>query len=217
MAAHQDMFSLRDDVAGSEFSDRVKDVFASLGSGQVKHDDTKDTVKECKPDFEQQQMERCRVKTRDSVKEDNDEEVLFKKPKLSNVRGCGGGGNIKQRNKVPGWKKNPSGYTKYSLADVPDVTNSSNTAAAFDFLNKLKKDREEVEEPADLNKKVVFKKRSKIAANLKDGEGEVPDDDNSANDVDTSKPSEKTKSSKKKSKKESRSMLSFNEDEEYGE
>jgi len=134
MAANQDMFSLRDDVAGSEFSDRVKDVFASLGSGQVKHDNTKDTVNEFKPDFEQQQMERCRVKTRDIVKGDNDEEVLFKKPKLSNV----GGGNIKQRDKVPGWKKNPSGYTKYSLADVPDVTNSSNTAAAFDFLNKLK-------------------------------------------------------------------------------
>lgn len=216
MAANQDMFSLRDDVAGSEFSDRVKDVFASLGSGQVKHDNTKDTVNEFKPDFEQQQMERCRVKTRDIVKGDNDEEVLFKKPKLSNVGG-GGGGNIKQRDKVPGWKKNPSGYTKYSLADVPDVTNSSNTAAAFDFLNKLKKDREEAEEPADLKRKVVFKKRSKIVTKLKDGEGEVPEEENSANDVDTTKSNEKTKSSKKKSKKESRSMLSFNEDEEYGE
>jgi len=103
------------------------------------------------------------------------------------------------------------------LADVPDVTNSSNTAAAFDFLYKLKKDREEVEEPADLNKKVVFKKRSKIAVNLKDGEGEVRDEENSSNDVDTTKHVDKTKSSKKKSKKESRSMLSFNEDEEYGE
>ena len=35
-------------------------------------------------------------------------------------------------------KKNPSGKTKYSLADGPELSDSSNYAAAFDFIRKLK-------------------------------------------------------------------------------
>ena len=41
-------------------------------------------------------------------------------------------------NKTPGYTNNPSGYTKYSLADVPDISNKTNTATALDFQNQLK-------------------------------------------------------------------------------
>merc|ERR1711936_1237970 len=110
----------------------------------------------------------------------------------------GGGGRPRP---APGWKKNPDGYTKYSLADVPEMSQSSNTAAAFDFLNKLKKDQEEAAVPADLSQKIVFKKRQ--PKEKVEGKGD---------DVDKGRPAEEKVDSKKR-KKTSRPTLSFNEEE----
>ncbi len=50
-------------------------------------------------------------------------------------RGTGGG---RGRGGVPDFKKNPDKWTKYSLADVDNVTDRSNTAAAFQFLKTIK-------------------------------------------------------------------------------
>jgi len=63
-------------------------------------------------------------------------------------------------------RKDPSKYTKYSLADVQDVTDRSNTMAALDFLNHVKKRSNEEEEVKDTSdsassSKVVFKKPTK--------------------------------------------------------
>jgi len=62
-------------------------------------------------------------------------------------------------------RKDPSKYTKYSLADVQDVTDRSNTLAALDFLNHVKKrnTEEEVKDTSDSSSssKVVFKKPTK--------------------------------------------------------
>ena len=93
----------------------MKDVFAGLGSGLVKCTDA-GVVKEGrdkKPDFERQQMERS-----GGVREEKrgramlEEDDGFKRPKVTLDRGRGrgrvGGGRA-----VPGWKKNPGGYTKY--------------------------------------------------------------------------------------------------------
>lgn len=119
---------------------------------KVKHDDSRDGVeREARPDFEQQQMERSGRGSgswrRGEEREGEKGEEEFKRPRLSQspssnprrgrggsgFRGGGGGGGG-----VPGFRKNPGGYTKYSLADVPEMSQSSNTAAAFDFLNQLR-------------------------------------------------------------------------------
>lgn len=141
---------MRDSLAGVEFSDRVNDVFSSLGSGLVKHDDEDQKSRNAKPDFEKQQLERCLKAAGVSKQqqercfkpqEEEEEGQEFKRPRLvaENVgRGMGRGGKVHGPARTPGWKKNPEAYTKYSLADVPELTNSGNTAAAFDFLSKLK-------------------------------------------------------------------------------
>lgn len=132
-------FQLRDTLASAEFSGRLADVFAGLGSGQIKAD--KDNLKrmnEAKPNFDKQQMERSgQFHDKVKVKDNNDDVVEFKRPKLEkkdfglvSKRGRGG--------RMPGFKRNPEGYTKYSLADVPELSDRSNSAAAFDFLRKLK-------------------------------------------------------------------------------
>merc|ERR1711915_415484 len=66
------------------------------------------------------------------------------------------------RGKVPDFVKNPKKYTKYSLEDVPELSDRANSAAAFDFLKQLKeKNNEESEPAADLSQKMVFSKRVK--------------------------------------------------------
>jgi len=60
-------------------------------------------------------------------------------------------------------RKDPSKYTKYSLADVKDVTDRSNTAAALDFLDACRKRRQAEDNDDDdadcaSGSKVVFKK-----------------------------------------------------------
>jgi len=60
-------------------------------------------------------------------------------------------------------RRDPSKYTKYSLADVKDVTDRSNTAAALDFLDACRKRRQAEDAAKDTEdlpsgSKVVFKK-----------------------------------------------------------
>ena len=135
-------FQLRDALVSAEFTGRMADVFGGLGSGQVKADkgDLK-RMRDARPDFDQQQMERSGLfKEKEQFdKSDKEEVVQFKRPKIdNNQRGGGGGGRGGRGGKMPGFKKNPSGYTKYSLADVAELSDRSNSAAAFDFLRKLK-------------------------------------------------------------------------------
>eukprot|EP00092_Neocalanus_flemingeri_P105943 GFUD01135866.1.p1 GENE.GFUD01135866.1~~GFUD01135866.1.p1 ORF type:complete len:139 (+),score=52.81 GFUD01135866.1:67-483(+) len=135
-------FQLRDALHSAEFSGRMADVFSGLGSGQVKADkDDLKRMRDAKPDFDKQQMERSgQFKETGQFREsDEDDVVQFKRPRLeNNPRGRGGNNTRGRGAKMPGFKKNPDGYTKYSLADVPDVSDRSNSSAAFDFLRKIK-------------------------------------------------------------------------------
>ena len=80
----------------------------------------------------------------------------FKKPALEISRNRK---SRKGRGKVPDFVKNPKNYTKYSLEDVPELSDRANFAAAFDFLKQLKeKNNEEAEPKADLSQKIVFNK-----------------------------------------------------------
>ena len=107
--------------------------------------------------------------------------------------------------------KNPQGYTKYSLEDVPDVSNRSNSAAAFDFLRQLKdRNEEDSEPPADLSQKIVFKKRGK-----KDEPQNNPVNTDSVESPKTEVKSDKSKGAKSNHKNKSKQMtLSHLDDED---
>merc|ERR1712012_247272 len=141
-------------------------------------------------------------------------EMLSKKHNKAILHARGGGRG--RGGRVPDFVKNPEKYTKYSLKDVPEVSNKSNSAAAFDFLRKLKEDKDGDAEPAaDLNQKIVFKKREKKVVTEKDkSEEETKPVRSEASGSD--KPKLKTKDSKSKIK--SKPMLSHldeDEEEEY--
>ena len=142
-----------------------------------------------------------------------DQDRDFKKPKFeSRNQGRRGGGN---KGRVPDFVKNPSGYTKYSLRDVPEVSQRSNSAAAFDFLRQLKEKGEgETEPAADLSQKIVFKKRVKKDLPEEENVG-VSNQDDSGERSDATFKNVKSKGTKSSQKKKSTQMtLSHLDDEE---
>ncbi|XP_075162152.1 uncharacterized protein LOC142234839 [Haematobia irritans] len=88
-------------------------------------------------------------------------ESMFKKPELPIAR-C-----LKPR-KRPDYQVNPHKWKKYSLEDV-DISDHTNTSAAFEFLREIETQKESCEPavPIDLNQKIEFKKSSKLRRNLK--------------------------------------------------
>jgi len=165
------MFHLRDALSSAEFGGRVNDVFAALGTGSVKTPDTQ--ISRLPKHFEDQQIERStkvvHEKGVDQRKGEFKHPAEFLKPDhhcrgnkfAGRGRGRGGRGRY-----VPDHKKNPGKWTKYSLADVDTMTDKSNSAAAFDFLNTIKSRKKgneelmETEEPA-ADHKPIFKRPPK--------------------------------------------------------
>ena len=132
-----------------------------------------------KPDFDRQQLERMKTNNREARRpqaKEGDSEADFKRPKFDsrNERAQRGGHRGRGGHRVADHVKNPEKYTKYSLKDVPEISNKSNSAAAFDFLQKLRKENnEEDEEPAaDLSQKIVFKKRGKKESKFNEEQNE---------------------------------------------
>lgn len=65
--------------------------------------------------------------------------------------------------RVPGFRKNPHNWTKYSLNDVEDMSDKSNTAAAMSFLKeiqsrKIAKNNLQDDMSTDSDKKILFNK-----------------------------------------------------------
>uniref|UniRef100_A0A034VRT8 U5 small nuclear ribonucleoprotein TSSC4 n=1 Tax=Bactrocera dorsalis TaxID=27457 RepID=A0A034VRT8_BACDO len=93
-------------------------------------------------------------------------ESIFKKPEMP-LSKC-----LKPR-KVPDFKVNPQKWTKYSLADV-DISDHTNTAAAFEFLKQMDEQLEARERQEgtchETNAKIEFKKSSKIRKQMRDKE-----------------------------------------------
>ena len=80
-------FQLRDALVSVEFSGRMADVFGGLGSGQVKADkDDLKRMRDDRPDFDQQQIERSVLfKEKERLNKYDDEEVVqFMRPRLDN-------------------------------------------------------------------------------------------------------------------------------------
>jgi hypothetical protein len=66
------------------------------------------------------------------------------------------------RQKLPDYAKNPTKYTKYTLSDVPNINDRSNTQAALAFLREIDERKEEErnlsEEGATGEHKIMFKR-----------------------------------------------------------
>lgn len=106
------------------------------------------------------------------------EESMFKRPmpKLRKSSHPPPRRQLKQANKfrVPDHKKNPHKWVKYNLATTAEVTEKSNSAAAFSFLRELeerKRKHDECDEPTQDNNdgKIVFKKPKASEAESKKG------------------------------------------------
>eukprot|EP00096_Caligus_rogercresseyi_P005534 TRINITY_DN2123_c0_g1_i1.p1 TRINITY_DN2123_c0_g1~~TRINITY_DN2123_c0_g1_i1.p1 ORF type:complete len:205 (-),score=48.57 TRINITY_DN2123_c0_g1_i1:248-862(-) len=73
------------------------------------------------------------------------------------------------RHKVPGWRKDPSKYTKYDLSDVEVSSDKGNTRAAFSFLQDIRKrSLDEEQAPPDLSQASFSFKKPRIKQNNKE-------------------------------------------------
>uniref|UniRef100_W8CAD2 U5 small nuclear ribonucleoprotein TSSC4 n=2 Tax=Ceratitis capitata TaxID=7213 RepID=W8CAD2_CERCA len=96
-------------------------------------------------------------------------ESIFKKPDMP-ISKC------LKPSRVPDYKINPQKWTKYSLADV-DISDHTNTAAAFQFLKQMDEQLEiKTAVSSNIDVKIEFKKSSKIRKQIRDMEdGELKD------------------------------------------
>ncbi|XP_058461619.1 U5 small nuclear ribonucleoprotein TSSC4 [Malaya genurostris] len=76
-----------------------------------------------------------------SIKKFRGRESIFKRPALP-INRC------LPTSRVPDFKKNPHKWTKYSLEDV-DISDRTNTAAAFSFLREMETQKQEDEKMAE--------------------------------------------------------------------
>lgn len=95
------------------------------------------------------------------------EESMFKRPMPKLRRSSHVPRKFQKVNKIqtPDHKQNPHKWIKYNLSATSEVTDKSNTAAAFSFLRELEERKRKLEpteaseeSPADPSGKIVFKK-----------------------------------------------------------
>lgn len=148
------MFRLKETESSVEFSGRVTDVFAALGTGSVKtHQESPAELRENskRPDFDKQQLARAvrhgAAASRKSERTDQGEAAAaFKRPAPISRRVDANAAKLQERSKrfaagPPDPRRNPRNWTKYSLADVTtdQLSDRSNTSAALDFLKELRR------------------------------------------------------------------------------
>lgn len=126
----------------ADFANRQKSVFDQLGSISVPSSSTTSTV--TFDDFKSRQDSSSRRSSRDrqdssrkrsrETKQFRGQESLFKRPEPPPPWRRGGG-------RMPDHRRNPQGWTHYSLGDVSsdDMSDRTNTSTALSFLNELKK------------------------------------------------------------------------------
>lgn len=90
---------------------------------------------------------------RSLAKQFRGKDSLFVKPEIPPWR-------IIEKHRAPGFKLHPHKWTKYSLADVNDMNDKSNAAAAFAFIKEMqtrKTGADERDSDGGEEKKIVFK------------------------------------------------------------
>lgn len=154
-----DNFKLKSNDAA--FASRSKDIFANIDSLAAEKQDIK-SIK-----IQEDKNEESSSKTTEEFK---GRESIFRTPNesgwpVSNRRFDSGRSrfrNHQRPRKVPDHVVNPQKYKKYDLSDVDQMSDRSNTRAAFDFLRQLK-DRKSVQDSDDdqadnPKAKIAFKK-----------------------------------------------------------
>lgn len=87
---------------------------------------------------------------RSLTKQFRGKDSLFVKPEIPPLR-------ILEKHKAPDFKLHPHKWTKYSLADVNEMNDKSNAAAAFAFLKEMQS-RKCHDDENEEDKKIIFKK-----------------------------------------------------------
>lgn len=147
----------------TSFSSRSKDVFGSLDELEKKHDEKQKEL-DAEPDSRREQKQLWKA---DPVEESiTGRTSHFKRPS-SRPPSHSASKYRRRASQTPDYKLHPQKWTKYSLEDVEsgDLSESSNTRAAFAFLEERRKLREATEEighPEEGDGKFVFKKPSKV-------------------------------------------------------
>jgi len=144
------------------FSARRDSVFASLPTVQLNTStrDTESATSSSVSDRHEGEQEGETV----SVAAFKGEESMFKRPmpKLKRPSHPPRKHSYPARTPEPDHKRNPQKWTKYSLADTPDMCDKSNAAAALSFLRELEERKRGAnptdEDEKDNDGKVVFKK-----------------------------------------------------------
>ena len=183
----------------SGFQSRSKDIFANLDSiadnkSKIRQDDSRSSPKNRQnrsrsrspPNSRNFHQHDDRRNEKRYSKEFKGRESIFRTPNESGWppsrsdfrSGHKSGRNFRPNSRkfVPDHVKNPGNYTKYDLSDVSrdQMSDRSNTRAAFDFLRELKDRREDDDiSQDDLKKvddgtKISFKKPKKIEKSSND-------------------------------------------------
>lgn len=96
-----------------------------------------------------------RTGARSLTKQFRGKDSLFAKPEIPPWR-------IIEKHRTPDFKLHPHKWTKYSLADVNEMNDKSNAAAAFAFLQEMQTRKCQLDENNDdQDKKIVFKRIEK--------------------------------------------------------
>jgi len=161
------------------FDSRTKDIFANIDSlasaASSKQEQQKSEEKEPRKnrDFDSRDSE---VRNRKRTEEFKGQESIFRSPNESGWPPARSRhdrkrphGNPRGPRRTPDHVVNPNKYTKYDLSDVSkdQLSDRSNSRAAFDFLRQLKERKEEEDKKEVFNeiedfdaRKVSFKKPS---------------------------------------------------------
>uniref|UniRef100_A0A023EKW6 U5 small nuclear ribonucleoprotein TSSC4 n=1 Tax=Aedes albopictus TaxID=7160 RepID=A0A023EKW6_AEDAL len=163
------------------FEDKKKALFASLESAErsipvdsvLHQDDNVDydqTRRSSDRNSASRRNRRRSSSERGPIKKFRGKESIFKRP-AAPISKC------LPMSRVPDYKKIPQKWTKYSLEDV-DISDRSNTAAAFSFLREIehqKQDQERTEATSNdsssaFRQKVKFNRSIKLKSRLGDGD-----------------------------------------------
>jgi Tumour suppressing sub-chromosomal transferable candidate 4 len=153
----------------ADFANRQKSVFDQLGSISVPSSTTpsvtiddfksrRDSSSRRSSSSSSRDQDSPRKRSRETreTKQFRGQESLFKRPEPPPPWRRGGG-------RMPDHKRNPQGWTRYSLGDVSsdDMSDRTNTSTALSFLNELKK-RKDRDEYDDEDKMDVDEKRQSL-------------------------------------------------------
>jgi len=162
-------FKLKSSSEG--FDSRSKDIFANIDSLASASNNKQEKSKEKQP--RNRDRSRDEVNNRHKTEEFKGRESIFRSPNESgwpparsrHDRKRQYHGNSRGPRRTPDHIVNPNKYTKYDLSDVSkdQLSDRSNTRAAFDFLRQLKDRKREDDskkdnEETDKYRKISFKK-----------------------------------------------------------